>query len=64
MAAARHHHPAGTFTDAQLRSDIESDIAAARGAERAGASSMKSAADRYLDELAALDDGIWRPEYA
>lgn len=64
MSAARHHHRAGTFTDDQLRSDIQADIAAARGAEVAGASSMRSAADEYLDELGALNSGVWRPKHA
>lgn len=72
MSAARHFFKAGTASDSNLQADIESDVAAARRAQRdaeaAGqhhtAQQMSAAADEYLDELTDLKGGTWRPKHA
>ncbi|MEU8886721.1 hypothetical protein [Streptomyces sp. NPDC048442] len=70
MAASRHFR---TDQDpAEVRQEIEADIAAARRAQRdlqaAGSHStgerMRQGADEYLDELAEFDAGTWTPRHA
>lgn len=70
MPAARHFLPLGTLSDAQLREEIKADIAAAlrsqRELEKAGqrdmARRMARAAEGFRQELAAVNNGTWRPE--
>lgn len=72
MSSARHHFTSGTLTDDQLRQDITTDITTARGAQRdltavgqhRTADLMGAAVDDGLDELAALNNGTWRPRHA
>jgi hypothetical protein len=72
VSAARHHLPAGTFTNQQLLADITADLKSAQGArkqmEATGqgrlAASMRAAVDEFLDELTAAQNGTWRPRHA
>ena len=70
MAAARHFRK--DQPTAEIRKEIEADIAAARRSQRdlqaaashGTAEGMRTATDEYLDELAELDAGTWTPKHA
>lgn len=72
MSSARHFFQPGTLSADQLKTDIQADVAAARGAQRdlqaAGqhstADQMGQAVDEGLDELNAVSDGTWSPKHA
>ena len=72
MAGSRHFFGRGTSSDDQLKSEIQSDVAAARGAQRdltaagqyGAAARMGEAADEALDELNDLSRGAWKPKHA
>jgi len=69
MSASRHF--SRPSSNEQLVSEIEADVASARGAQRdlqaAGqhrlAASMGAAVDEHLDELNAAKNGTWRPQH-
>ncbi|MGV9352314.1 hypothetical protein [Streptomyces misionensis] len=70
MSASRHF--SRDISGDQLKSEIKSDIAAARGAQRdlqaagqwALAEQMGAAVDEHLDELNDANNGKWRPKHA
>lgn len=71
MTAARHFMKPGALTDEQLKTDIKGDITTALGTARqleaAGqnhtAQQMRTAVDEHLDELAAVNNGTWQPQF-
>lgn len=72
MTAARHFFASGSFSDADLQTDIKADIAAARGAQKdlksagqyGAAGRMAEAVDEHLDELNDARRGTWHPKHA